>query len=140
MFRVTAGIRLRARSPFGAPSRHSPGCYPWLSFGLRFLRQRAERTVRPPAASSSQPGRNAGRAGSEAARAQSAKPRAGTPLAPSNGTPPVDAPDERAFAYVAVAALLSSRQYKGDQEQLIQNSFFVNVAAIGYIRRKSLGG
>jgi hypothetical protein len=26
---------LRARSPLGAPSRRSPGCYLWLSFGLR---------------------------------------------------------------------------------------------------------
>jgi hypothetical protein len=31
-----------ARSPFGAPPRHSPGFQAWLSFGLRFLRQRAD--------------------------------------------------------------------------------------------------
>jgi hypothetical protein len=50
----------------------------------------------PLLASSSRPGRNAGEAGSEAARERFAKPHAGTALAPSNGTPPVDAPDERA--------------------------------------------
>lgn len=36
MSRVTAVSRLRARSPFGAPSRHSPRFLrPQLSFGLR---------------------------------------------------------------------------------------------------------
>src|ERR1700752_2100139 len=50
----------------------------------------------PLLASSSRTGRSAGEAGSEAARVRSAKPHAGTALAPSNGTPPVDVPDERA--------------------------------------------
>ena len=71
--------RLRAPSPFGAPSRHSPGCYLWLSFGLRLPGSCSSLRHRKPLllASSSRPGRCAGEAGSEAARAQCAKPRAG---------------------------------------------------------------
>jgi hypothetical protein len=37
-----------ARSPFGAPSRHSPGCYPWLSFGPRFPAIRSSLRCRKP--------------------------------------------------------------------------------------------
>ena len=37
--------RLRAPSPFGAPSRHSPGCYLWLSFGLRLPESAAARAA-----------------------------------------------------------------------------------------------
>ena len=71
--------RLRAPSPFGAPSRHSPGCYLWLSFGLRLPGSCSSLRHRKPLllASSSRPGRCAGEAGSKAARAQCAKPRAG---------------------------------------------------------------
>jgi hypothetical protein len=40
--------RLRAPSPFGAPSRHSPGCYLWLSFGLRLPESALARAATTP--------------------------------------------------------------------------------------------
>src|ERR1051326_250023 len=92
---VTAVIRLRAPSPFGAPSRHSPDCYLWLSFGLRFLRQEADcplpcsEAPRGPVALPDEQGPKPPEGGL-GARAQA--PR----LAPSISTSPVDAPDERA--------------------------------------------
>src|SRR6185312_3996517 len=68
--------RLRAPSPFGAPSRLSPGCYLWLSFGLRLPGSCSSLRHRKPLllASTSRPGRSAGEAGSEAARVQVTSP------------------------------------------------------------------
>ena len=87
--RVTAVIRLRAPSPFGAPSRHSPEVFrPRLSFGLRFpvICNGLTLLQTPLLASSSRTGRSAGEAGSEAARERCAKPRAG---AAAHSTPQI---------------------------------------------------
>ncbi len=59
----------------------------------------ADNRSAPRAASSWQTGVVAGRASFRTARVRSAKPHAGTAPAPSIGTPPVDAPDERACVF-----------------------------------------
>src|SRR6185312_8634411 len=117
MVRVTAGIRLRAPSPFGAPSRHSPGCYLWLSLGLRLPGSCSSLRHRKPLllASSSRPGRCAGEAGSEAARVQGYEPRTQaphpTPLqGSSREAPPPNAnhPAERDAGFYPIVGFLSS--------------------------------
>src|SRR5690348_1307112 len=122
MFRVTAGIRLRAPSPFGAPSRHSPGCYLWLSFGLRLPGSCSSLRYCKPLllASSSRPGRCAGEAGSEAARVQGYEPRTQaphpTPLqGSSREAPPPTANqsaerDEDLYLYVGILSIRNRRR------------------------------
>jgi hypothetical protein len=76
MIRVTAVIRLRAPSPFGAPSRLSPKAFqPRLSPVPRFMV--ADNRSAPRAASSWQTGVVAGRASFRTARVRCAKPHAG---------------------------------------------------------------
>src|SRR6185437_4604665 len=121
MFRVTAVIRLRAPSPFGAPSRHSPGCYLWLSFGLRLPGSCSSLRHRKPLllASSSRPGRCAGEAGSEAARAQGYEPRTQAPhptplqgssreAPPPNANHPAER-DEDLYLYVGILSIRNLR-------------------------------
>jgi hypothetical protein len=78
---------LRDRSPSGAPPRLSPEASRlWLSPVPRFMG--GDNRSAPRAASSSQTGVVAGRAGFRTARTRYAKPRAGTALAQPSGSHP----------------------------------------------------
>jgi hypothetical protein len=82
---------IAARSPFGAPPRRSPGCYPWLSSGPRFLEPPGANGGTLPdasAASSSRTAHGAGRAGPRSRPgAECVVPPAGTAPAPLSKAP-----------------------------------------------------